>query len=315
MARLSYEIAEALVFDPVPANRNTTRSALVEMGFRRIETVSAPDAFARSLYLRSPDLVLCEIQGEDVQICNLISNVRSGAIGYNPFVVVIATSWDKSRALVKRVIDAGADDIILRPYSTGALTARIDTHAERRRGFVITHDYIGPDRRRDPSRVSAVLFEPPNSLAMKTQGYVVAEAVAAQLDTELRSARGYLNAEKIRRDSFQICVLRRMLADGKPGQREYANHLANISVYARAVAKRNADVKLPELAGYCDMVLALAEAITGGDTSAEAIRKLDMATTKLHLCVAPQVPEPELVETVETAVATIREREAKLQAS
>ena len=40
MARLSYETAETLVYDPVSANRTATRAALYTLGFRRIETVA-----------------------------------------------------------------------------------------------------------------------------------------------------------------------------------------------------------------------------------------------------------------------------------
>ncbi len=40
MARLSYETAETLVYDPVPANRTATRAVLFTLGFRNIETVA-----------------------------------------------------------------------------------------------------------------------------------------------------------------------------------------------------------------------------------------------------------------------------------
>jgi DNA-binding response OmpR family regulator len=315
MGRLSYEIAEALIYDPVPGNRSGTRSALVEMGFRRIDTVSTADAFVRSLYMHSPDLVLCELQPDDALIKNQISYIRSGMIGYNPFVVVIVTTWDKSRAMIDGVINAGADDVLLRPFSTGALAARVDAHAERRRGFVITHDYIGPDRRRDPTRISTGLFEPPNSLAIKTHGSFTAEAVAARLDTELRSARGYLNAEKMRRDAFQICVLRRLLDDCPRGGPDASEHLANVSVYARAVAKRNADAKLPKVKEYCDEVIDAAGAFANAEPDIGTTGRLDAVLLKLHKSVNPQMSEPELREAVAAAVATIRDRKAGNQSS
>ena len=39
MARLSYDSVEALIYDPVSANRTATRAALYSLGFRRTETV------------------------------------------------------------------------------------------------------------------------------------------------------------------------------------------------------------------------------------------------------------------------------------
>ena len=44
MARLSFESAETLVYDPVSANRAATRAALYNLGFRRIETVASLEA-------------------------------------------------------------------------------------------------------------------------------------------------------------------------------------------------------------------------------------------------------------------------------
>ena len=68
------------------------------------------------------------------------------------------------------MVSSGADDLLLRPFSTALLGQRIEAHIDRRKGFVITTDYVGPDRRKDNSRASNVeLFEPPNSLKMKAK--------------------------------------------------------------------------------------------------------------------------------------------------
>ncbi len=67
------------------------------------------------------------------------------------------------------------------------LGQRIESHVERRkRGFVVTSDYVGPDRRKDLSRPSNVeLFEPPNSLKMKAKDRLSAEETTQRLDAEL----------------------------------------------------------------------------------------------------------------------------------
>ena len=83
----------------------------------------------------------------------------------NPFVVIIVTAWEKSTGLINKVVSSGADDLLLRPFSTAQLGVRIESHVDRRKNFVITTDYVGPDRRKDTNRASnAELFEPPNSL-------------------------------------------------------------------------------------------------------------------------------------------------------
>jgi DNA-binding response OmpR family regulator len=154
MSRLVYESTETLVYDPVAANRTATRAALYTLGFRRIETVASLDAFRNAIRRRPPDLALCEAQGADSELCEMIQELRQGGASHNPFIVIIVTAWEKSTALVTRVVNSGADDLLLRPFSTTLLRQRIETHAERRKSFVVTSEYVGPDRRKDTSRPS-----------------------------------------------------------------------------------------------------------------------------------------------------------------
>src|SRR5580658_10381854 len=190
MGRLSYDTTETLIYDPVAANRTATRAALYTLGFRRIETVASLDAFIDAIRRRPPDLALCEAQGSDTELCRIVQDMRQGAAGFNPFVVLIVTAWEKSAALVSRVVNSGADDLLLRPFSTALLGQRIAAHTEHRKGFVITTDYVGPDRRREHERpINVDLFEPPNSLRMKVKDRLTSEAAAHKLDQELKAAR------------------------------------------------------------------------------------------------------------------------------
>ncbi len=195
MTRLLYDTAEALVYDPVSANRMATRAVLYTLGFRKIETVGTLRGFGEYLRTRPPDLALCEVHGSDTELCAMIQALRQGGESYNPFIVIIATAWEKNAELIARVVNSGADDLLLRPFSTALLGSRIETHIQRRKGFVVTTDYVGPDRRRDQARPSnAELFEPPNSLKMKTKDRLTPEATAQRLDAELRVAKDVLNA-------------------------------------------------------------------------------------------------------------------------
>ena len=134
----------------------------------------------------------------------MIQQLRQGTAGYNPFIVIIVTAWEKNSALINRVVSSGADDLLLRPFSTGVLGQRIEAHVDRRKGFVITTEYVGPDRRRDSNRPSDIeLFEPPNSLKMKAKDRLSTDEIARKLDAELKTAREKLNTEKLRRDSFR----------------------------------------------------------------------------------------------------------------
>jgi DNA-binding response OmpR family regulator len=314
MARLCYETADTLVYDPVAPNRTATRAVLYTLGFRKIETVGTVEAFAEAIKARPPDLALCEAQGADSELCEMIQSLRQGADGHNPFIVIIVTAWEKTNSLVGRVVNSGADDLILRPFSTTLLRTRIDTHVERRKGFVITHDYVGPDRRSDPTRASKVeLFEPPNSLKMKAKEGLSAEEVDARLDKELRSARDLFVAEKLRRDAFQISILWRLLQE--PDDGEHARNLTKLAVLAAAVAKRCRDTEFDSASQWCDSIVAAVEGLQVGVDRNASMHLLGHASLNLNQVVQPRKSANDHLKTVEGTVAMILARNRPPEAS
>ena len=311
-ARLSYETAVTLVYDPVSANRTATRAALYTLGFRNLETVATVEDFQEAIRNRPPDLALCEAQGADAELCQMIQMLRQGATGYNPFIVIIVTAWEKSNALVGRVVNSGADDLILRPFSTKLLGERIETHIERRKGFVITHDYVGPDRRRDTNRTSsAELFEPPNSLKMKTKERLSAEEAAVRLDAELRTARDLFNSEKLRRDVFQICILWRLLQESSPGERSYAEELAKLAQLTKAVSKRCLESEFEIAVGWCESVLAGVEGLELGVDRNASMHLLGHAALNLNQVLQPGMSTADHLAKIDATVAMIRARRQK----
>ncbi len=309
MSRLSYDAAETLIYDPVSANRTATRSALYSLGFRKIETVATVETFAEAIRRRPPDLAICEVQGAEAQLCDLIQFMRQGAPGYNPFIVIIVTAWDKNNTLVQRVLNSGADDLLLRPFSTALLGQRIDTHAEKRKGFVITTDYVGPDRRRDPQRASNIdLFVPPNSLKMKAKDRMTQEEVSQRLDNDLRTAREVLNAEKLRRDAFQVCILWRLMQEQKPGAPKYEAELAKLAGLAKSIGKRCRETEFDMAMEWCDGILAAVEGLELGVDRNASMHLLGHGSLNLIQVLMPNKSPTEHLTEVSSTVAMINAR-------
>jgi DNA-binding response OmpR family regulator len=316
MARLSYDSAETLIYDPVSANRTATRAALYTIGFRRIETVGTIEGFLEAIRKHPPDLALCEAQGADEQLCSMIQQLRQGAQGYNPFIVIIVTAWEKNAQLIRRVVDSGADDLLLRPFSTTLLAARVEAHVDRRKGFVITTEYVGPDRRRDTARPSNVeLFDPPNSLKMKAKEKLNAEEATKRLDAELRVARDKLNTEKLRRDAFQICILWRLMQEHRVGTPAIASDLAKLIKLAKSIERRCRDTDFDEAVNWCDSVLAAAEGLELGVDNNASMHLLGHAALSLHQTFHPEKSPSEQISEIDATVAIIRARHQSQMAS
>ena len=309
MGRLSYDSVDVLIYDPVSSNRTATRATLYALGFRRTETVSTIEAFVESMQKNPPDIALCEAQGAADELCATIQQMRQGGAGYNPFIVIIVTAWEKNTSLIRKVVSSGADDLILRPFSTAVLGQRIEAHIERRKSFVITTDYVGPDRRNDSSRVSNTeLFDPPNSLKMKAKERLSAEAIARRLDAELRNAREKLTSEKLRRDSFQVCILWRLLQEQLivPGQTP--PDLTKLIALTRSIETRVRDTEFQPAVEWCEAVLAAAEGLTMGVDRNASMHLLGHGALSLHLVFHPEKSPADQLAEIDATVAIIRAR-------
>lgn len=311
MSHLFFDSAETLVYDPVSANRTATRSALYSIGFRKIETVATIETFAEAIRRRPPDLALCEVQGVDAELCGLIQSMRQGAPGFNPFVIIIATAWEKNAALVQRVVNSGADDLLLRPFSTALLAQRIETHAAKRKGFVITTDYVGPDRRRDSSRASTIeLFTPPNSLKMKAVERLSAEETAQRLEIEMKAARDVLNTEKLKRDAFQVCVLWRLIQDQPPEAPKYEAELTKVGVLSKAIGRRCRETEFEVAIEWCDGIVSAVEGLDAGVDRAAAMHLLGNCSLNLIQLLSPEKSAEQHMAELDKTVAMIKARNA-----
>ncbi len=310
MSKLSFDTCDVLIYDPVPSNRAATRAALYALGFRRTETVSTIEAFVECMQKSPPDIALCEAQGGAEELCATIQQLRHGATGHNPFVVILVTAWEKNTQMINRVISSGADDLLLRPFSTALLGQRIEGHAERRKGFVVTSDYVGPDRRRDSSRgpSKVPLFEPPNSLRMKAKDRLAGDVVARRMDTELREAREKLTHEKLKRDSFQVCILWRLLQDSPVVAGQTSPDLPKLLNLSRSLEARCKETEFEPAIEWCQSVTAAAEGLAAGVDRNASLHLLGHAALSLHQFFHPEKTVADQLTEIDATVALIKAR-------
>jgi DNA-binding response OmpR family regulator len=309
MSKLSFDSVDVLIYDPVPANRTATRAALYTLGFRRTESVSTLEAFVESVQKSPPDIALCEAQGAAEDLCATIQQLRQGGAGHNPFVVIIVTAWEKSTAMINRVVSSGADDLLLRPFSTALLGNRIEAHVERRKNFVITTDYVGPDRRKDALRAcDTELFDPPNSLKMKAKDKLPSDVIARRLDVELKAAREKLSSEKLRRDAFQVCILWRLVQDARLMAGQSSPDLLKLQVLARSIETRSIDTEFQPAVEWCQSVLAATEGLALGVDRNASMHLLGHAALSLHHVFHPEKTAADQLSEIDATVALIRAR-------
>jgi response regulator RpfG family c-di-GMP phosphodiesterase len=246
-----HETASTLVYDPVGPNRIATRASLHSVGFRRVELAPTLDVLRDRLKLRWPDLLLVEVAGSENEVCELVQQVRQGTLGDNPFIVIIVTTWRRDGSIVGQVLNSGADDLIARPVSAHMLGERVKAFAERRKKFVVTMDYIGPDRRREPRGKGAECVDVPNPLNIRSTPNLSEESGDRQIAAAIRRGKESLDIQKTRRDAVQLCLQWRMLEQRVPGARDFREILPRINRLAFGIKQRVGDAEARE---YCNAV-------------------------------------------------------------
>jgi response regulator RpfG family c-di-GMP phosphodiesterase len=131
---------------------------------------------------------------------------RHHKTGENPFVVVIATTDDPSPANVRRILDSGVDDIILKPLRIRPLLERIERQITERKHFVVTHRYIGPDRR-DGTRKDEAHPIPSIPVPNTLRATVVNQTNRIRLRELINAVWHQVNEHKMERHSAQIAWL------------------------------------------------------------------------------------------------------------
>ena len=190
--------------------RNSLKVALSHAGLEKINQSGAlaavNDAIAHSL---GPDILICDMGMDDGNACKLVTALRHNDLGRNPFLCVIGITWSPTADKVTAVANSGVDHLIAGPVAPKQILDRISSMIFRRMPFVITADYVGPDRRKESIRPSHVpLVHVPNSLRLKAIGDWNQYAFEREIAREV--AR--LNTSKIDRQAENIMALADLIA-------------------------------------------------------------------------------------------------------
>lgn len=314
MADTDYARAPVLLFDPVHANQRTTRYALHEIGFRQIECVSTLPDLKTGLTESNPVLAVMESSATDADVFKIVRSMRRSELGNNPFMVILLTTWSRDTVHIRRAIECGADDVIVRPFSTMFAEERVRTLIKARKEFIVTSDYIGPDRRKGgTSRQSdAQGLTVPNLLQATVEGDTAALARGSHW---IKEAKSTVIAERLRRLAMRVVVTAELQLGDKAGETriDYEDML-------RTSRELKAQLLKLSRAEAAEVAEALIEQITtmqsSGDTSAASFKLSKELAMGAYAAFANGESLERSRDEIERTVANLRKRiQARAQAA
>lgn len=209
-----------MLVEPDTQLRNNLRQALMGAGFRSVPDYGSIEKMKDAFDLEPPDLLFIDAHTPGGDACELIRGVRFSRAGNNPFMSIMLTVWQSQIEDIEKLVNSGADHIILKPLAPAMIFKRIEALVERRKPFVATSGYIGPDRRNDTRREASDIphFHVPNTLKLKASNRKVD---TSQLQKEIDQALSSLNEEMVVRLAFQLAFQAERLAPlAEMGSRE-----------------------------------------------------------------------------------------------
>lgn len=270
---LTYEEVDLLLIDPDRSTGRVIRNLLANMGFRRVNVGATLADMEDAFKIAMPDLLICDTNLPDGDFCDFVYKLRHHKVGANPFLPVISTVWSPTQEIISRVVQAGSDDIITKPTSANHLMERIKGLVFKRKPFVVTSAYIGPDRRKKEDR-GATDIEPvevPNVLRSKTieRHRTSHDALNEQIDACIKM----VNLQKIDRHASQIQMLvddvTASLSSGSPNE-DTPQQLDRLLYIAEDTARRMVDTPYAHVSELCSSLIKVTSAlIDAGDNPNE----------------------------------------------
>lgn len=260
----SFAKARALLAMSDPQRLQTVRSNLYYLGFRDMAFAKDLATLGPELQSDATDLLVLDLGPGQDEVRALIRDVRQQRHGISPFVPIVVIAQAAAEEEVKAMITAGADDVVSIPWPSDYFDRRLDLLVRERRPFVVTSDYIGPERRQHlrPGTPSAA-FQVPNPLNMKT----LDPRDPAEMEAEAELALRHLNDRRI---VALAGLIARLLASLKwlyeQNELDVPQALANLKRISEAcreaLDRRHPDSRHAEAVVICRAVLDEAQRLT-----------------------------------------------------
>lgn len=237
--------------EPNAALRKTLKECLHDNGFKSVLDTGNLSQVVNAVNEGNVDLLIADTSLLEGDFNEFITELRHGKHGENPFLVSITLVSEPNRTAVNAAINSGTDHVLAKPFDPSALIdqAMELTHARKR--FVVTTDYIGPDRRHQKrGGMEIPLIDVPNALRQRMTGQMSEGILRRAID----AAKGRINEQKVVRHAYQIgWLLDRLVPELNASKKsaEFEDNMARLFWVAEDISKRIRTTRYAHVAEMC----------------------------------------------------------------
>lgn len=199
------------LYEPAIRFRDPLVARLHRAGFTAVQPLRSRAMLEREAARSGLDVLILSLDEEPDELCRFAAALRRGKAGRNPFLVMIAMIGAAPADRTAALLDAGFDDILVKTYALEAAIDRLSRFLAARKPFVVTADYVGPDRRARArgDGDEPVLFDAPNPVRLRAVGC----ADDAMMHAAIREGAEALSRRKLQRNAQRVAALATGLRD------------------------------------------------------------------------------------------------------
>ena len=147
---LDFSRLQLLLVDDNDFMRSVYRELLEAIGFRKTnlaEAVEGTEAL-QLLQMRHIDIVICDLNMRPMNGKKFTRYIRTDPNSSDPYLPIIICTGHAEMVHIAHARDCGAHEILRKPVSASSLYARLQSVIETPRPFILSPNFVGPDRRR-----------------------------------------------------------------------------------------------------------------------------------------------------------------------
>ncbi|PIR39898.1 MAG: hypothetical protein COV35_00320 [Alphaproteobacteria bacterium CG11_big_fil_rev_8_21_14_0_20_39_49] len=139
---------KVLVADDDKLTVKLVNDTLKVFGVKRIMCACNGESTKKEVLETKYDLIILDWKIGHVDGCNLVKEIRRDDKAKNRFTPIILLTGKGTIEEVKHARDSGITEFLLKPFSVKKLREKLIEVVEHPRNFIISRNFVGPDRRR-----------------------------------------------------------------------------------------------------------------------------------------------------------------------
>ncbi|HEY1719950.1 MAG TPA: response regulator [Magnetospirillaceae bacterium] len=258
-----------------PALSASIGKAMQARGVRQLQHCTEAENLFSTLDNEIVDVLIYDYDLLGNDFADVMQRIRRKGRGKNPFVIIVAMVSNAEPETVSRLIGAGVDDLVRKPFSIDRLFESVGTLSHERKPFFVSYNYVGPTRRtghRALEPASQIIHVPNTARSRAIEG-ISDEELTKMVD---RAIKG-LDEKQLESCGIEIDMLATRVSQNLGSEvtqedlQDVRGSLFRIEAVADDLRKRSKGTPFERISELATMVIAMTQRILRAQNPASSI--------------------------------------------